>query len=178
MQISTPKHACPFAACVVLAIAGCASYQVGHQTLYRPDIQTIYIPIFENETYRRGLGEQVTEAVIKEVQQRTPYRVVHTPDADSTLSGRIVAERKRVEAENRFDDARMVEAEVAVDVHWTDRSGNVLMQRAGMPVPYISLSATHSSTFSPESGQSLATAQQDVSRRLAREIVGQMELWW
>jgi len=172
------KHIRWLAAMALMAVAGCASYQVGHQTLYRPDIQTIYVPVFENETYRRNLGEQVTEAVIKEIQQRTPYQVVHTPDADSTLTGRIVTEGKRVAAENQFDDARAVEAEIAVDVHWIDRGGNVLMQRAGMPVPYLSLSATHSSTFSPESGQSLATAQQDTTRRLARDIVGQMEIWW
>jgi len=32
--------------------------------------------------------------------------------------------------------------------------------------------------FFPEAGQSLQTAQQMVIEHLAREIVGQMEIWW
>jgi len=36
---------------VLLAmLPGCAGYQVGHQTLFRPDIQTIHVPVFESES--------------------------------------------------------------------------------------------------------------------------------
>ena len=36
--------------------AGCAQYQVGPQSLYAPDVTTVYVPIFESHSYRRYLG--------------------------------------------------------------------------------------------------------------------------
>jgi len=159
-------------------LAGCAGYQVGHRTLYRPDIRTIHIPIFESESLRPQLAERLTEAVIKEIQTRTPYRVVHTPDADSILNGRIVQENKRVVAENRNDDAREIETEFILEVRWIDRHGQLLLQHAGIPIPQLNVTATGNAHFIPEAGQSLATAHQQIAERLAREIVGQMEIWW
>lgn len=161
-----------------MLMAGCAGYQVGYNSLYRPDIRTVHVPVFESESLRPQLGERLTEAVIREIQLRTPYQVVHTPDADSVLAGRIVRATKRVVAENRNDDARDIATEFAVEVRWTSRRGQLLMQQTGIPVPELVVDATSSSEFFPETGQSLATAQQRVIERLARDIVGQMEIWW
>ncbi|HEY6562999.1 MAG TPA: hypothetical protein VIY86_00755, partial [Pirellulaceae bacterium] len=58
-----------------LATCGCAGYYLGSPTLYRPDIATIQIPIFESDSYRRFLGERLTEAVVKQVELKTPYKV-------------------------------------------------------------------------------------------------------
>jgi hypothetical protein len=157
---------------------GCASYRVGHQSLYRPDIHTVHVPVFESESLRRNLGERLTEAVIKQIESRTPYKVVATPDADSVLSGRITHETKRVVAENRNDDARDVETEFRVEVQWISRRGEVLMQHAAVPVGPLNLDIAANAQFIPEAGQSLATAQQEAIEQLAREIVGQMEIWW
>ncbi len=55
------KLACSL--CVVsLLVCGCAGYQVGQQALYRPDVQTVHVPIFESNSFRRNLGEQLAEA--------------------------------------------------------------------------------------------------------------------
>ena len=85
---------------MLLASSGCAGLHVGQQSLYRPEIATIYVPVFESESYRPNLGERLTEAVVKEIELKTPYKVVQTPNADSVLRGRIVMETKRVLAEN------------------------------------------------------------------------------
>ena len=163
---------------VLLAVAGCAGYQIGHQSLYRPYIRTVHVPVFESESLRRNLGERLTEAVVKEIESRTPYKVVHTPDADSTLQGRILRDTKRVTGQNRNSDARLIETQWVVDVRWVNRRGEMLMQQAGLPVPLTALPDARQDTFVPEGGQSLATAQQQVIQRLARDIVGHMEVWW
>ena len=116
--------------------------------------------------------------MIKEIESRSPYKVVHTPDADSTLSGRIVRETKHVTAENQNDDARLIAADLAVEVRWVNRRGEVLMQQGGVPVPPLLSTAATQANFVPEAGQSLATAQQRALQQLAREIVDQMEVWW
>lgn len=159
-------------------LPGCAGYQVGHNTLFRPGIHTIQVPIFESESLRSNLGERLTEAVIKEIQNRSPYQVVQGPNADSILRGRIVRETKRVVAENRTDDARDIATEFTVEVQWIDRRGELLLQRSGIPIPQLNVGVTQDAHFIPESGQSLATAHQESIERLAREIVGQMEILW
>ena len=111
-------------ACCRSPLAGCAGYQIGNQSLYPTDIQTVYVPMFESNSFRRNLGERLTEAVIKEIELKTPYKVVATPDADSVLTGRSSSETKRVVAENRYDDPRQIEVSMQVQVSWIDRQGN------------------------------------------------------
>lgn len=168
----------PMLTACLLMITGCAGYQVGPSALFRADIQTVYVPVFESDSYRPHLGEQLTEAVIREIQMRTPYRVVHRPDADSVLYGRIVDERKRVVAENRNDEPRDIATSLTVRVSWHDRRGTYLMQDASFVLEPISFVAAQQANFIPESGQSLATAHQEGIERLARQIVGQMEAPW
>lgn len=163
---------------LLTATVGCASYRVGHQSLYRPDVRTVFVPVFESDSLRPNLGERLTEAVIREIQMRTPYKVVATPDADSTLSGTITRESKRVFARNIYNDSRGIAEELTAEVGWVSCRGDVLMQTTAIPFAPLGLSTVADSYFIPEAGQSLSTAQQDAIARMAREIVGQMEVWW
>ena len=175
----TRPHAFLSMLVAVLAVSsGCASYQVGQATLFRPDIHTVHVPVFESDSLRRNLGERLTEAIIKEIESRSPYKVVGSPDADSILSGRIVTEVKRTVAENRNDDVRDIEADMTVEVRWSSRRGEMLMQRSSIPLGPLNVAVAGSEQFFPEAGQSLETAQQRVIEQLARHIVGQMEIWW
>ena len=78
---------------VVLAAAsvecGCVGYRIGTESLYPCNIHTVYVPVFESDSFRRYLGERLTEAVIKEIELKTPYKVTGDSEADSILSGRI-----------------------------------------------------------------------------------------
>ena len=53
----------------MLALSGCAGLHVGQQSLYRPEIRTIYVSVFESESFRPNLGERLTEAVVKEIER-------------------------------------------------------------------------------------------------------------
>ncbi len=156
---------------------GCAGYQLGSQTLYRPDIQTVAVPVFHSESLRRLLGERITEAVIKEIELKTPYKVTQGGDADSILTGRIVQDSKYAITENANDEPRDIELEMFVEIQWLDRGGRELLhQQIGLPNSLTSIGqATH---FVPEGGQSLVTAQQETLERLAEQIVARMEVPW
>ena len=160
----------------VLLITGCAGYQVGVQPLYRPDIHTVHVPIFQSDSYRRNLGEWLTEAVMKELEQSTPFKVVGTPLADSVLEGHIDYDRKRTLVENAADEPRDIEYSLNIHVRWTDQRGGLLMERT-MGIPTTLLVAANTSLV-PEVGQSIVTAEQEAVTRLAKQIVGQMELPW
>src|SRR6266700_3163322 len=81
-----------FLVCLLLALSGCAGYHVGTAGLFPSDIHTVFVPMFESDSFRRDLGEQLTEAVCKEIESRGPMKVVGTPNADSVLTGRITTD--------------------------------------------------------------------------------------
>src|SRR5436853_4990568 len=90
-------------------LPGCAGYQLGQRSLYRPDIRTVHIPVIQSDSFRRYLGERLTEAVVKEVELRTPYKVVGPAEADSVLTVRLASDSKRILANNRFSEPRDIE---------------------------------------------------------------------
>src|SRR5262245_8430424 len=86
---------------VALAVCGCA--EAGHFTIlgyttqpnYNTEIRTVRVPIFKNDTFRQGLEFDLTQAVIREIEVRTPYKVVNgNADADTELTGTIRAATK------------------------------------------------------------------------------------
>jgi hypothetical protein len=163
--------------CVALAFTGCAGYQIGARTLYPPDIHTVYVPMFESNSFRRHLGERLTEAVVKEIELKTPYKVVGSPNADSVLSGVIVEDTKRITVENQFDDPRQSELTLGVQVTWLDRRGG-LIQQGAVPITSDIAQVSASAKVTPEVGQSIAVGQQAAIQRLAEQIVGLMETPW
>ena len=159
------------------AVTGCAGYQVGPQALYRPDIRTVHVPIFQSDTFRRNLGEWLTEAIIKEIEATTTYKVVGHPAADSILEGRILRDKKRVLARDRANEASNIEFSLQLQIRWTDSRGAVLIERS-FGIPSVLVSVHSDANLVPLAGQSIVTAEQEVVQRLASEVVGQMELPW
>ena len=158
----------------LLLTSGCG-YTVGNG--FNPEIRTVSIPIFENDTFRRGIEVQLTEAVQKEVQKRTPYRLAKGLNADTRLTGRIVQTRKDVLGENKFDDPRELQLSLMIVTKWENlRTGEVLAQQE-VPLSPTAIPLTTQAEFAPEVGQSLATATQDSIDQLARRIVNMMEAW-
>lgn len=163
--------------CVPVMI-GCMSYRVGNQSLYRSDVKTVYIPMIRNDSFRPDLGVRLTEAIQKQIELRTPYKIVTRESADSTLTCRITGDTKRVITETTTDEPRALEEIVNVEAVWIDRRGMVLMENRFLPPGETALLFTRSVDFVPEAGQTLVTAQQRAIERLADLIVGQMEMRW
>jgi hypothetical protein len=157
------------------AALGCAGYRSGAETLYPPDIHTIYVPIFESDSFRRNMGERLTEAVVKRIEQVTPYKVVSGPDADTILRGHIVNETKRIIIEDVNDQPRESEVNLVARVSWVDSRGDVPRTTQDIQIP---VDLAQSALVIPEYGQSLASAQQKAIDGLARQIVNMMETPW
>jgi len=161
-----------------LQAAGCASYRMGSASLYAPDVTTVYVPMIESDSYRRDLGERLTETVVKEIELKTPFKVVGTPDADSILSARLLGDTKRVIIENRNDDPRSVEIGRAVEVTWLNRRREPIRMSRTIELPPELMSIGQTATLIPEVGQSTVTAGQQAIERLAQQIVSTMEEPW
>ncbi len=165
-------------ALVLVSLAGCAGYQIGHRSLYRSDVYSVYVPVFESDSLRRNLGEQLTEAVIKRIELRTPYKVVSGVHADSVLSGRILQDYKYVVAENVNDDPRDIEVEFKIEVSWRDRRGDLISETYTCGIPSSIVTFGQAVPLIPESGQSVATAHLAAIEALAEQIVSRMEIPW
>lgn len=160
-----------------VGLTGCAGYQIGQHTLYRSDLRTVHVPMFGSDSFRRNLGERLTEAVVREIEENTPYKIVPPERADSILVGRIVSETKKSIAEDTFDNPRVLENEWFVQVQWTKPNGEVLGTNASLPIPF-SIRVNEASHLIPEAGQSITSTQQKLIEDLARHIVAQMEVAW
>lgn len=178
------QHPIPFrrlyglAAAICCFCSGCAGYRVGNAVLYNQEIRTIYVPVFDSASFRRHLGEQLTEAVVKEIELRTPYKVVGRPPADSILTGRILEEGRSTVIPSRVGGPRESDVRLVVQVAWIDNRGNLLRESEPIQLPAGTETITETSQFFPEYGQSTATAYQQAIQRAAQQIVGMMELPW
>jgi hypothetical protein len=124
------------------------------------------------------MGVRLTEAVQKEIEDRTPYKISDASRADSTLVCRINFDTKRVLTETKTDEPRDLRLTLAAEVNWTDRIGNVLMQNRFLPPGETAFYFSESANMVPEGGQSITTSQQRAIQRLAEHIVDQMESRW
>ena len=172
-----PRFAKPIVL-LLLAAAGCAHYRVGYTGLYRGDIYTVYVPVFESESFRRHLGERLTEAVAKEIELKTPYKLAKGLNADTVLYGRLIEENKIVISENAFDEPRDLAYEMFLEVTWRDRNGRILFGPQVVRLPEALQEFGQSVHFVPESGQTISTAQLEAITRLSEQVVAQMEMPW
>jgi hypothetical protein len=169
---------CAIVGLSLATLAGCIGYHAGTQSLYAADVATVYVPMIESDSYRRDLGERLTEAVVKEIQLKTPYKVVSTPDADSILSARLLTDTRRRLIQNGFSDPRVSETELRAEVNWLNRRRQPMAPVQIIPIPAELLAINQTSNLIPEAGQSVATSTQQAIQRLAQQIVGTMEAPW
>ncbi len=134
--------------------------------------------MFESDSFRRGLGERLTEAVVQEIQQRTPFRVVGPGGADSVLRGRLTNETKRLVLNSPTDEPRVVEIRFRAEVTWVNRLTGEAHFLGEVPIPTGIAAIDRAVEFVPETGQSVATAQQSSIDEVAQRIVDLMEKPW
>lgn len=170
---------------------------------YDCNIRTVYVPIFQNKTFRRGLEFDLTRAVVREIEAKTPYKVVSSCEgADTELTGTIISVTKQVVNINPSNEVREAETALNVEVVWRDlRSGQILskptrlmgdvgvnpgltpnftLPDAPEPKPANDPPVLVQSVdrFIPELGQSITTAFKGNVDRLAIQIVSMMETPW
>jgi len=159
------------AAWLVILAAGGVAGGCGYssQSLHRTDVRTIAVPIFASKEFRREVEFEVSKALVKMIEDRTPYQVVHSPErADTELRGEILELTSPVLSENvDTDSPQDVQVTISCWFEWKDlRTGKVLVRRE-----YVGASATYAVAV----GQTLDSATTEAARRLAERIVEYME---
>jgi hypothetical protein len=151
---------------------------MGTDTLYPAEIRTVYVPVIRSTSFRRNLGEILTEAIVKEIELKTPFKVVDSTVADSILSVEIVGDTKRIIIESPTDEGRDIEFEQIAMVSWVDRRGELLRQGSPIPIPNSFTQVAQTAEIVPEIGSSIITAELETAQRMAEQIVSLMEAPW
>ena len=78
----------------LLPLAGCGYHQVGAATHIPANVRTIDVPIFQSKVQGFNTETVYTEAVVRELNTSTRYRVLtaNGADADATLKGVILTQ--------------------------------------------------------------------------------------
>ena len=171
------------------------------KTNFDSNIRTVRVPLFKNSTFTpgggagQGLENELTLAVIREIESKTPYKVVNgNVPADTELSGSIVNFSKNIINRNQLNEIREAETNLAVQIIWKDlRTGEILSRpradvNKGTPValggdPNVQpdttpVLVTSLTSFIPELGQSITSARKTNVDVLATQIVAMMEIPW
>ena len=160
----------PWIVLAALALGGCG-YSI--RAPYSKDVKTVYVPVFRSITFRRDVNLQLTELVIKEIERRTPFKVVGTADeADTILDGTVNFADKNIVVENPFNFPRQLTAQINASVNWTHNPPT----KEELDRGFATIAETVN--FVPEIGESSMTAFYRTNQALAKQIVDMMEKPW
>jgi hypothetical protein len=92
----------------VLSASGCG-YTIGNA--FQGNVRSVYVPIATSEDFRRGAEFQLTEAVLTQIKERTPFRVAKSDAADTKLTMKIKSMRKTVLGTTVNNDPRELQVQ-------------------------------------------------------------------
>lgn len=114
---------------LVLVSAGLVGCGYTTTELYPDQYQSIAVPYFDNRSNTRNVEFTLREALIKEIEQRTPYKVVSGEGpADTRLTGTVTrVNRSLLSRQPLTGLPQELEVSVVVDFEWEDqRDGQTL----------------------------------------------------
>ncbi len=140
-------------------------------TTYRQDIHTVAVPIFTTRDFHRGVEMQLSDALVKKIEEFTPYKVVPRDRADTVLEGEIVSIRPSTLVLDPHTATPQQELyTISVNFTWKDlHNGKILVSRTDFE---------QDSTYFPTLGEDQSVGSQDAVERLALGIVQEMEGAW
>lgn len=167
--------AVPSAICLLSSIllGGCgASTGYSNASLFPNDVNNVYLEMFDNRSFRRGIEFTLSDALAKRIEVDTPYKIVSDRDrADSVIGGQVVTAGESILTIER-DIGRALEKEVVLTavVNWKNMKNGKLMIN--------SRTVTASASYSEFQGQDFTYASAVAANKLAQYIVQLMESPW
>jgi len=160
--------------CVLsLGLSGCngiAGYS--NESLFPGDVQSVCLEMFDNQTFRRGVEYELSDALAKRIEADTPYKIVSDSDrADSVISGRIASIGQSALSTDRETGSVLErEVEIRAVVNWKNLKTGQLM------IDHVKVSA--SASYSTYQQQDFKYASTLAANNLAQKIVELMERKW
>lgn len=164
-------------ALAVLAVVfdlACGYHTAGHAAQLPPDIRTIAIPSFKNETLTYRIEQMLTASVVREFTTRTRYHIVSDPsdDADATLRGTVLSTTASpLTYDTASGRAASVLVVVSMRVVLTDRHGKVLYENPAYLFREQYEVSQDLATFFEEDSPAFRRLSQDFARTLVSNVL-------
>lgn len=164
----------PLLFCLVVLVSTCGYHMGGKGALLPPDVKTIAVPIFRNETSQFRIEQQLTAAVIEELIERTHYRVVsQVQGADAVLLGTVEQIHQGVVTFNpQTGSATALQVEVVAGVKLEDlHSKKVIFSNPDYVFREQYQLSPNAQTFIEEDRPALERLSHDFARTLVTDIL-------
>lgn len=122
---------------MMVGLSGCASSpNQGYAAVspYPSTYRSVALPIFRNDSLMRGFERDLAEALVKRVEQSTPYKVRSEASADTVLRGTITAiDMVQLSKDPSTGLANEMMLRMRVNFEWVDlKSGERIVARDGV----------------------------------------------
>jgi len=156
--------------CIMVIFALISGCGYSNKSLISRKINSIYIPIFENETFRKGLEFDLTNAVKDEIMSNTKLRIAKKDNADTILTGKIQKVTESMLSSNAEDNIVEGRVTIYVDIKLVDRrTGRTLIEEKNVK---------QSAEYIVKRGENIKTASRESLVLLAEKIVSHLEEKW
>ncbi len=140
-----------FAIC--LAFSGCGGFDgYSNQSLYPEDIHSVYVEMFDSQSFLRDVEYSFSDALAKRIEAQTPYKIVDDISlADSVIGGKLVqVGNAALSSERETGRALEREARLRAQVSWKNlKTGELLVEN-------VLVSTSASLLLSPNAGECTA----------------------
>ena len=158
---------------LLMLLASCGYHTAGTSSHLPPDVKVLAIPSFQNQTHTYHVETGLTNAVIREFNTRTHYRVVPSEgDADAVLQGTVVsAETAPVAYDSVTGRASTGLVTIIIKVTLTARDGRVLYSNPNYVFRDQYQISNELASFFEEQGPAVDRISRDFSRTLVSNIL-------
>ncbi len=159
-----------------ISLSGCASSpSEGYAAAspYPSAYRSVALPIFRNDSLMRGFERDLGDALVKKVEQSTPYKVRSEASADTVLRGTITAiDMIQLSKDPSTGLANEMMLRMRVNFEWVDlKSGERIVAREGVE---------SSAVFVPSypAREPLELGRFAAVEQLAQDLVSAMQSRW
>jgi hypothetical protein len=158
---------------VCLFVCGCAVISgYSNEPLFPQDVSSVCLEMFDNQSFRRGVEFELSDALAKRIEADTPYKLISSRDrADTLLTGQIVSiDESVLTIERELGLALEKQVQLKAVVSWKNlKTGQLLIDNQ---------SVCAQATFSEFQKQDFGFASSLAANKLARNIVELMQKKW
>lgn len=150
------------------SVTGCG---YSAKTNFPTDVQSVQVKMFGNRSFYRGVEFDLTEALVKEIELRSPYKVVSNAAADTLMEGTVVGVNQiRLSRRREGGLPQEMEVQILVDFVWRNqRTGKIITDRKGLTVI---------GRYVPAAEETRSAGQHEAVQKMATQIVSAMAAQW
>lgn len=158
---------------LAIITSSCGYHTAGKAVRIPPYVKTLAVPAFVNQTQTYRIEAVLTEAVVREFNTRTHYRIVSDPkDADAVLRGWVTGTQLApLTYDSNTGRASSALVTVNMKVVLTDRNGKILYENSNYTYREQYQVSRELSSFFEEQGPAMQRLSTDFARTLVSNVL-------